>query len=74
MSNDHESRGEKLIGVTHDPVLRPVGTLMVIVGAIWMVFVGMAVEAGTFLQPVLALVLMGIGAVVAQLGKPEIQI
>jgi hypothetical protein len=65
---------EKIIGVTHDPVLRPVGTLMAIVGSIWIVFAGMAAEAGTFLQPLLALALIATGVVLAGLGKPETQI
>ncbi len=74
MSHPRANGEEPVIGVTHDPVLRPVGTLMVVVGAIWALFTGMAAEAGTFGQPLAAVSLIVLGALLARAGKPEVQI
>lgn len=65
---------QEIPGVTRDPVLRPVGALMVIVGALWALFWGMAAEAGTFGQPLAAAALIGVGLLAAGAGKPEEQI
>jgi hypothetical protein len=71
----HPTSSEQHIpGVTHDPVLRPVGALMVVVGAIWALFFGMAVEAGTLAQPLAAVSLIALGLLLAAVGKREIQI
>jgi len=67
------SNETEIIGITRDPVLRPVGTLMIAVGAIWAVFWGMAVNAGTFGQPVAAAVLIVLGVVATRVGKVEEQ-
>jgi len=61
----------EIIGITRDPVLRPVGTLIVVVGAIWAVFWGMAVDAGSFGQPVAAAALIVVGLVATRVGKVE---
>lgn len=74
MTEHHSQSGEKIIGVTHDPVLRPVGILMAIVGATWALFAGMAVEAGTHGQPLAAVGLMALGIIIAGAGKPAEQI
>ena len=60
-NNAHTNTGEPIPGVTRDPVLRPVGTLLVIVGTIWALFWGMAVDAGTFGQPMAAAALIFLG-------------
>lgn len=73
-NNAHTNTGEPILGVTRDPVLRPVGTLLVIVGTIWALFWGMAVDAGTFGQPMAAAALIFLGLLATQLGKPEEQI
>lgn len=72
--NAHHNSGEQIVGVTRDPILRPAGTLMMVVGAIWAVFWGMAADAGTFGQPMAAAALILLGALAAGLGKPEEQI
>ncbi len=71
-SNAH--REEQIVGVTRDPVLRPVGALVLVVGAIWALFWGMAAQAGTFGQPLAASVLIVLGLLAAGVGKPEEQI
>jgi formate-dependent nitrite reductase membrane component NrfD len=72
---EHHSQGEeKIIGVTHDPVLRPIGILMAVVGATWALFTGMALEAGTYGQPLAAVGLMALGVIIAGTGKPTEQI
>jgi hypothetical protein len=68
------SSGEKIIGVTDDPVLRPVGILMAVVGATWALFAGMALEAGTYHEPLAAVALVALGVLVAGAGKPSEQI
>lgn len=75
--SDHHPRAnnqQEIPGVTRDPVLRPVGTLMVVVGALWILFWGMATQAGTFDQPLAAAALIFLGLVFAGIGKPEIYI
>ena len=76
MQDHHaQARDEKVIvGVTRDPVLRPVGTVMVVVGMIWALFWGMAADAGTFGQPLAAAGLVFLGVVAAGIGRPEVQI
>jgi len=74
MAEHHERGEEKMIGVTHDPVLRPVGILMAVVGATWALFAGMALEAGTYGQPLAAVGLLALGILVAEAGKPSEQI
>ena len=72
---EHHSHGEeKIIGVTHDPVLRPVGILMAVVGATWALFAGMAIDAGTYGQPLAAVGLLALGILVAGAGKPSEQV
>ncbi len=66
--------GELLVGITRDPVLRPVGIIMTIVGSVWALFVGMASEAGTYKQPMFAAALIVAGILVAGAGKPAEQI
>jgi hypothetical protein len=63
-----------MIGITHDPVLRPVGILMAVVGGTWALFAGMAVEAGTYGQPLAAVGLMALGIILAGAGKPSQQV
>ena len=70
MSGHHTEGGEKILGVTHDAVLRPVGALMVVVGATWALFSGMAIDAGTYGQPLAAVGLLTLGILVAGAGKP----
>jgi hypothetical protein len=67
----HGGHEPHIPGVTHDAILRPVGTIMVIVGCLWALFVGMAVRAGTLgvLEAAGALVLAGL--VLIALGKPS---
>jgi|GEM_PF-1442207 hypothetical protein len=72
-TNSHGS-GELLLGITRDPILRPAGILMVVVGAIWSLFAGMAAEAGTYGQPLAAVALLVLGLLVAGAGKPGEQI
>jgi hypothetical protein len=74
MSELHSSGDEKMIGITHDPVLRPVGILMAVVGGTWALFAGMAVEAGTYGQPLAAVGLMALGIILAGAGKPSQQV
>lgn len=74
MAEHHSHSGEKIIGVTHDPVLRPVGILMAVVGATWALFAGMALEAGTYGQPLAAVGLTALGVIIAGTGKPSEQI
>jgi hypothetical protein len=71
MSGHHTEGGEKILGVTHDAVLRPVGALMVVVGATWALFSGMALEAGSCGQPLAAVGLVALGLLVAASGKPS---
>ena len=66
--------GDVILGVTRDPVLRPVGSVLVVVGVLWALFWGMAAEAGTFGQPLAALALIVLGVLVAGAGRPEEQI
>ena len=61
-------------GVTEDPILRPVGILMVCFGVVWGLFWGMAAEAGTFDQPKAAAALIVVGLLLAVIGKAEQQI
>lgn len=70
----HANSEQEIPGVTRDPVLRPVGALMVVVGALWALFWGMATQAGTFGQPLAAAALIGVGLLAAGAGKPEEQI
>ncbi len=72
--NAHANSEQEIPGVTRDPVLRPVGALMVVVGAIWALFWGMADQAGTFGQPLAAAALIFLGLLAAGVGKPEEQI
>jgi hypothetical protein len=74
MSHSHASNEAHVPGVTHDPVLRPVGTLMIVVGLLWSLFAGMAAEAGTLGQPLAAASLLGLGVLLAGVGKREVQI
>jgi hypothetical protein len=61
-------------GITHDPAFRPVGTIMVVVGLIWALFWGMALDAGTLGQPKAAAALILLGLLLTAIGKPEQQI
>lgn len=70
----HTTHGEEILGVTRDPVLRPVGALMVVVGTLWAVFWGMAADAGTFGQPIAAAALIFLGVLAAGVGGAEEQI
>jgi hypothetical protein len=80
MSESHkhstsQADGEKtIVGVTRDPVLRPVGILMAVVGVTWALFAGMALEAGTYHQPLAAVGLAALGVLIAGAGKPTEQI
>jgi len=47
---------------------------MVLVGAIWAVFAGMAAEAGTYAQPLAAASLIVLGLLLVGIGKQEVQI
>lgn len=71
MSAHHEASNEKVLGVTEDAVLRPIGILMVVVAATWSLFGGMALESGTYGQPLAVLCLGGLGLLVATVGKPS---
>ena len=73
-SNPHARDEARIPGVTHDPVLRPVGVLMIVFGAIWALFWGMAAGAGTFGQPKAAGALIVLGLLLAAVGKSEQQI
>jgi len=70
----HASSGEQVLGVTTDPALHPIGILMVVVGSLWALFAGMALEAGSYGQPLAALALIGLGVLLAGAGKPGEQI
>jgi hypothetical protein len=70
----HASREEQILGVTRDSALRPIGVLMVVVGAIWALFAGMALEAGSYGQPLAAVALLGLGVLFAEVGNPGEQI
>lgn len=70
----HTANQKEIVGVTDDPILRPIGALMVVVGAIWALFCGMALEAGTYGQPLAALALLILGMLLAGAGKPSEQI
>ncbi len=74
MAEHHSHDEEKVIGVTHDPVLRPIGILVAVVGAIWALFTGMALEAGTYGQPLAAVGLIALGVIIAGTGNPAEQI
>ncbi len=74
MSEHHAYGEEKVLGVTHDPVLRPIGTLITIVGAIWALFSGMALSAGTYGKPLSAVCLIVIGILLARSGGESVQI
>ena len=74
MSGHDAKSGTEIVGVTRDPVLRPVGSVLVVVGVTWALFAGMAAEAGTFRQPLAALALIVVGVLVAGVGRPEEQI
>jgi hypothetical protein len=65
---------EHIPGVTHDPVLRPIGALMVVVGSLWLLFWGMALEAGTLGQPKCAAALIMLGLLLGAVGQPDQQI
>jgi hypothetical protein len=47
---------------------------MVVVGAIWALFAGIAFEAGTYGQPLAAVALMVLGMLLAGAGKSSEQI
>jgi hypothetical protein len=68
--NAHAGSEEKILGVTRDPILRPAGAVLITVGTIWALFWGMAVDAGTFGQPLAAAALIFLGVVATQIGKP----
>jgi len=70
----HGGSEKVLLGITHDPILRPAGILMVIVGMIWALFSGMADAAGTYGQPLAAVGLVVLGILIAGAGKPGEQI
>lgn len=72
--NSHADGETTTVGVTRDPVLRPIGILTAVVGAIWALFSGMALEAGTYHQPLAAVGLVALGVVIAEAGKPAEQI
>lgn len=72
---DAHGNGEaQIIGITRDPVLRPAGTVLMIVGSIWALFWGMAFDAGTLGQPLAAATLICLGMLAAGVGKREEQI
>ena len=73
-TNAHAGNGEQILGVTRDPVLRPAGTLIAIVGTIWALFWGMAADAGSYGQPLAAAALIAVGVLAVAVGKPEEQI
>jgi hypothetical protein len=66
----HHDVGEIIPGVTRDPVLRPVSSLMVAIGVLWLLFWGMALEAGTLDQPKCAAALIVLGLLLGAMGKP----
>ena len=68
MSNYLAGSEEQILGVTGDAVLRPIGTLMVVVGTLWGLFAGMAAEAGTLGQPLAAVSLIALGILLAVSG------
>jgi hypothetical protein len=69
------SRGEPHIpGVTHDPVLRPVGAVLIAFGAAWALYWGMAVTEGDLTEPKAAAALILVGLLLALVGKREQQI
>ena len=70
----HASREEQALGVTHDSALRPIGILMTVIGSTWALFAGMALEAGSYGQPLAAVALIGLGVLFAAAGKPAEQI
>ncbi len=70
MAEQYAHSGEKVLGLTHDAILRPVGILMTVVGATWGLFTGMALEAGTYGQPLAAVGLVVAGLLIASTGKP----
>ena len=72
--NAHAGSEEEIAGVTTDSILRPAGALMVVVGATWAVFSGMAAEAGTLGQPLAAVALIVLGVLAAGAGKAAEQI
>ena len=74
MPHHHASTEEYIPGVTHDPVLRPVGAVILVIGAIWALFYGMAIEAGSFGQPLAAASLIALGLLLVGIGKREVQI
>ena len=61
-------------GVTHDPAFRPVGIVMVVVGLIWLLFWGMALDSGTLGQTKAAAMLILLGLLLCVVGKAERQI
>jgi hypothetical protein len=73
-SNAHGMSGEQIVGVTRDPILRPAGALLVMIGAIWALFWGMAVDAGTLGQPLAAATLIVLGVLALGAGKPAEQV
>jgi len=70
----HVKNGEEILGVTRDPVLRPAGAVMVVVGTLWAVFWGMAAEAGTLGQPLAAVSLIVLGVLASGAGRAGEQI
>lgn len=74
--SDHavHAKHEVILGVTRDPVLRPVGTVLVVVGVLWSLFWGMAADAGTFGQPTAAAALIVAGMLLAGVGGAEEQV
>ncbi len=67
----HQNGEQVIVGVTRDPVLRPVGAVLVVVGLLWILFWGMSLQAGTYGQPIAAAVLIAAGLLAARIGKPE---
>jgi hypothetical protein len=61
-------------GVTHDPILRPVGAVLIAFGAAWALFWGMAVTEGDYSEPKAAAALVLVGLLMAVVGKREQQI
>lgn len=70
----HDPGDEHIPGVTHDPVLHPVGTILVIFGAIWAMFAHIAAAAGTYDAPEAAVALILAGLLLRAIGKKARQI
>lgn len=70
----HPSGEPHIPGVTHDPVLRPVGATLIAFGALWALLGHMAAEAGDFSELKISAAMIVTGLVLAVLGKREQQI